>query len=99
MADYVKSLEEKYVNLQVPSYNLKAWYSQREKVFFNCSNPEKDACLESILAKCDFQRCLTLCTTTFQKTWRDLGTKMRTIENLLLIQSPILLSEGAANER
>jgi hypothetical protein len=51
--DYVKSLEEKYAGLSVPSYKLKEWFAKNKKVFFDCEKPDKSVCLELILGKID----------------------------------------------
>jgi hypothetical protein len=52
--DYVRTLEEEYAGLRISLYKLRAWYSTQQKVFFDCDNPEKNDCLDSILQKDDF---------------------------------------------
>ena len=46
---YVKSLKEKYGDLEVPSYKLRKWFSKTDKVFFDCGESDKSSCLELIL--------------------------------------------------
>jgi len=46
---YVKSLKEKYEDLEVPSYKLREWFSKTDKVFFDCDESDKSSCLELIL--------------------------------------------------
>ena len=46
---YVKSLKEKYEDLEVPSYKLREWFSKTDKVFFDCEESGKSSCLELIL--------------------------------------------------
>jgi hypothetical protein len=49
--DYVKSLEEKFSGLSVPSYKLKEWFTKKLKIFFNCEKSDKTLCLDKILEK------------------------------------------------
>jgi len=51
---YVKSLKEKYKDLEVPSYKLKEWFSKTDKVFFDCKESDKSSCLEPILEQRNF---------------------------------------------
>jgi len=46
---YVKSLKEKYEDLEVPSYKLREWFSKTDKIFFDCEESDKFSCLELIL--------------------------------------------------
>ena len=46
---YVKSLKEKYEDLEVPSYKLREWFSKTDKIFFDCEKSDKSSCLELIL--------------------------------------------------
>lgn len=46
---YVKSLKEKYEDLEVPSYKLREWFSKTSKVFFDCEESDESSCLELIL--------------------------------------------------
>ena len=46
---YVKSLKEKYEDLEVPSYKLREWFSETDKNFFDCGESDKSSCLELIL--------------------------------------------------
>jgi len=46
---YVKSLKEKYEDLEVPSYKLREWFSKTDKIFFDCEESDKSSCLELIL--------------------------------------------------
>jgi len=46
---YVKSLKEKYLDLEVPSYKLREWFSKTYKIFFDCEKSDKPSCLELIL--------------------------------------------------
>jgi hypothetical protein len=50
---YVKSLEEKFVGLSVPSYKLKQWFDRDKTVFFDCEKADKSVCLRHILEKTD----------------------------------------------
>ena len=45
----MKSLEEKYEDLEVPSYKLREWFSETDKVFFDCEESDKSSCLELVL--------------------------------------------------
>jgi len=45
----VKSLEEKYKGLAVPSYKLREWFSKTDKIFFDCEESDKSSCLKLIL--------------------------------------------------
>jgi len=51
---YVKSLKDKYEDLEVPSYKLREWFSKTDKVFFDCKESDKSSCLESILKQRNF---------------------------------------------
>jgi len=53
--EYAAVLEQKYKGLKVPVYKLREWFSNEQKVFFDCEkNSDKAACLGKILAKPDF---------------------------------------------
>jgi hypothetical protein len=52
--DFVKPLEEDYAGLKISLYKLRAWYSLKQKLFFDCDKSVKNNCLESILQKDDF---------------------------------------------
>lgn len=52
-SSYVKSLKEKYKDLDVPTYKLKEWFSTSRRVFFDCENEDKNACLEQLLKRRD----------------------------------------------
>ncbi|MFB0567264.1 MAG: hypothetical protein ACETVM_01595, partial [Candidatus Bathyarchaeia archaeon] len=54
-SSYVKSLKEKYKDLDVPTYKLKEWFSTSRQVFFNCENKDKNACLEQLLKRRDLE--------------------------------------------
>lgn len=51
---YVKSLKEKYEDLEVPSYKLREWFSKTDKVFFDCEESDKSSCLEPVLKQRNF---------------------------------------------
>jgi hypothetical protein len=48
---YVKSLEEKFVGLSVPSYKLRKWFDKDKLIFFDCEKGDKSACLSHLLEK------------------------------------------------
>lgn len=52
--DFGKSLEEDYVGVEVPLYKLRKWFSEVEKVFFDCDGVEKVECLKAVLERDDF---------------------------------------------
>lgn len=52
-SSYVKSLKEKYDDLNIPNYKLKEWFSTTRKIFFDCENKDKNACLEQLLKRTD----------------------------------------------
>ena len=52
-SSYVKSLKEKYKDLDVPTYKLKEWFSTSRQVFFDCENEDKNAWLEQLLKRRD----------------------------------------------
>jgi len=51
---YVEVLKQKYVGFDFPAYKLKEWFSETHQVFFDCNEPDKEACLQAILKKTDF---------------------------------------------
>jgi len=51
---YVEALKRKYVGFDFPPYKLKEWFSRNHQVFFDCKEPDKEACLQAILKKTDF---------------------------------------------
>lgn len=51
---YVESLKQKYQGFDFPTYKLREWYSQTHQVFFDCRQPDKEACLQATLKKTDF---------------------------------------------
>jgi len=52
--DYVRSLEQKYLGLDFPAYKLRQWYSKACQVFFDCSESDKESCLQGILKNTDY---------------------------------------------
>jgi len=52
-SSYVKALKEKYKDLDIPAYKLKEWFSTNRRVFFDCENKDKNACLEQLLERTD----------------------------------------------
>lgn len=52
-SSYVKALKEKYKDLAIPAYKLKEWFSTSRRVFFDCENKDKNACLEQLLERTD----------------------------------------------
>ncbi len=46
---YVESLKAKYVGFDFPAYKLRAWFSKRLLVFFDCEAADNKACLEQLL--------------------------------------------------
>jgi len=52
---YVESLRQKYPDLDVPVYKLREWFSNTHQVFFDCEETDKQACLQRILKKTDFE--------------------------------------------
>ncbi|MFQ6073590.1 MAG: hypothetical protein ACE5KC_00075 [Candidatus Bathyarchaeia archaeon] len=49
----MKSLKEKYKDLNIPTYKLKQWFSTARRVFFDCENKDKNTCLERLLKRTD----------------------------------------------
>ena len=52
---YVEALKQKYQGFDFPAYKLKEWFSTTNQVFFDCKEPDKEACLQVTLRKTDFQ--------------------------------------------
>jgi len=52
---YLESLRQKYHGFEFPSYKLREWFSKNQMVFFDCKEPDKATCLQTILAKTDFE--------------------------------------------
>lgn len=52
--EYVTFLMEKYKSLKIPTYKLKKWFSNEQKVFFECEASDKTSCLHGILNKPNF---------------------------------------------
>jgi len=59
-SSYVKSLKEKYKDLDIPVYKLKEWFSTSRQVFFDCENEDKNACLEQLLKRTDLEAFIIL---------------------------------------
>jgi len=51
---YVEALKQKYLGFDFPAYKLREWFSKTHQVFFDCKEPDKEACLQAILKKTDF---------------------------------------------
>jgi len=51
---YVESLKQKYQGFNFPAYKLREWFSKTHKIFFDCKEPDKEACLQATLKKTDF---------------------------------------------
>ncbi len=47
--DYVKQLKDKFRGLDIPRYKLRALYSTKGQVFFDCESSDKASCLETVL--------------------------------------------------
>jgi hypothetical protein len=47
--EYVEALKEKYPRLDFPSYKLRQWYSKNHEVFFDCSESDREECLQTSL--------------------------------------------------
>ena len=54
-ARYVHQLQERFRNLEVPTYKLKKLYSPTHQVFFDCEQQNYDACLETVLKEQQLQ--------------------------------------------
>jgi hypothetical protein len=52
--EYAARLRKTYESLEVPLYKLGTLFSTEEKVFFNCTDTDKNSCLRQLLAKPDF---------------------------------------------
>ncbi len=52
---YVEALKQKYQGFDFPAYKLREWFSKTNQVFFDCKEPDKEACLQVTLRKTDFQ--------------------------------------------
>ena len=51
---YVETLKQKYQGFDFPNYKLREWFSKTHQVFFDCKEPDKEACLQATLKKTDF---------------------------------------------
>ena len=51
---YVEALKQKYQGFDFPTYKLREWFSKTHQVFFDCKEPDKEACLQATLRKTDF---------------------------------------------
>jgi len=51
---YVESLKQKYQGFDFPAYKLREWFSKTHQIFFDCKEPDREACLEAALKKTDF---------------------------------------------
>jgi len=52
---YLESLRQKYPSLDIPFYKLRPWFSKANKVFFDCREQDKIACLQTILKESNFE--------------------------------------------
>ena len=52
---YVQSLKDKFKGIDVPMYKLKAWFSIKCQVFFDCESEDKVSCLEEVLKQRNFE--------------------------------------------
>lgn len=52
---YVQSLKAKFKTIAIPLYKLRAWFSIKHQVFFNCESEDKISCLEKILKQRNFE--------------------------------------------
>lgn len=52
--NYVELLRQRYPKLDFPAYKLRQWYSKSHQVFFDCKEPEKEACLREVLMNTGF---------------------------------------------
>jgi len=50
---YVELLKQRYQGIDFPTYKLRTWYSKTHQVFFDCGEPDKEACLQMVLKKTD----------------------------------------------
>ncbi len=51
---YVESLKQKFQGFDFPRYKLRDWFSKTHRIFFDCTEPDKEGCLQAILKKTDF---------------------------------------------
>lgn len=47
--EYVEALKQKYPNLDFPAYKLRQWYSKNHQVFFDCSESDREGCVQTAL--------------------------------------------------
>lgn len=52
--DYVESLKQKYQGFDFPAYKLRKWFSKTNQVFFDCKEPDKKACFQTVLKETKF---------------------------------------------
>ena len=52
---YVQSLKDKFETLDIPLYKLRAWFSTKHQVFFDCESEDKVSCFEKLLKQKDFE--------------------------------------------
>lgn len=51
---YIDSLKQKFQEFDFPAYKLRDWFSETHQVFFDCKEPDKEGCLQTVLKKTDF---------------------------------------------
>ena len=52
---YVDLLKQKYQGLNVPFYKLREMFSKTHQVFFDCKEPNKQDCLQTILKNTNYE--------------------------------------------
>jgi len=52
---YVESLRERYRGFDFPAYKLREWFSTVRRVFFDCGDRDRSACLERLLKRTDLE--------------------------------------------
>ncbi len=52
---YVESVSRKYQGFEFPAYKLRQWFERRRQIFFDCKEPDVQACLRRILRETTFQ--------------------------------------------
>ena len=48
---YVQFLKDKFDSLTIPVYKLRAWFSMKHQVFFDCESEDAAVCLNKLLKR------------------------------------------------
>ncbi|MFP3950758.1 MAG: hypothetical protein ACLFVP_01220 [Candidatus Bathyarchaeia archaeon] len=51
--EYLNSLSERYPCMEVPRYKFREWYSEEERVIFDCEDEDLERCLDEAMTRDD----------------------------------------------